>query len=415
MKKKILSLVAALTCSNVLALAPTNLLRDWDTNFWPFSPTVKRVQWTTVGAAGFSEQGRNSAGDLVNVAQVWNAQQDALAMLKGFAPGTPQYELAQLLNVNDDNGTRGHFSVTGTFNMMFSWLNVLRFNLPQGFFIDASIPFYAMRFHHVDWDDLTPDITLEDKLTKQLLTNNIGTITETLGDGLNIYGWERSGFGDTSIFAGWFGRFLQEKDWIKEVLVSVRMGITFPTGIKADQNVIMPIAFGNDGAFALPFGAGLDVRFRKVCWAGGHLTFMHIFDHERDFRIATNPNQTSFLYLQKARARQEYGFIQIANLYIEPQFYNGFSLRCAYEHIKQSQDRFNVLDNTFSSAIANFTSSLTEWTVHQLLFQLKWDGTWQKNNNCGMCPQVSLFAVVPFNGRSSLQTHMLGISADLSF
>ncbi len=414
MKNKII-LVVAFISSNAWALAPTNLLRDYDTNFWPFSPTSKFVQWTTVAASGLSEVGRNSAGDLVNVAQVWNAQQDALAMLKGFAPGTPQYQLGQLLNVNDDNGVRGHFSVTGKYNMMFSSLNVIRFNLPQGFFIDASIPFYALRFHHVNWVDLTQDVTLEDRLTKDLLTNNIYQTANELGDGLNISGWEKSGFGDTIIFAGWFGRFLQEKDWIKEVLVSVRIGAMFPTGIKANQDLIMPFAFGNDGAFALPFGAGLDVRFRKVCWAGGHLTFMHIFDHTRNYRIATNPNQTSFLYLQKARARKQHGFIQMANLYIEPQIYRGISLRVAYEHIKQSNDRFQVIDNTYSSIIANFTTSLVEWTTHQLLFQLKYDGALWQGSNEGMCPQASIFAVVPFNGRSSVQVAMLGLSLDLSF
>lgn len=414
MKKKILYVAVALTCYNAFGLAPTNFLRDFDTNFWPFSPSIKRFQWTTIGAAGFCEQGRNSAGNVVNVAQTWNAQQDALAMLKGFAPGTPQYELAQVLNVNDDNGTRGHFVVTGKYNMMLSFVNVLHVNLPQGFFIDASIPFYATRLHHVDWVDLTPDVTLEDRLTKTLLTNNIYQVTETLGDGLNITGWEKSGFGDTALFAGWFGRFLQEKDWIKEVLVSVRIGVTFPTGVKADQNVIMPLAFGNDGAFGLPFGAGLDVRFRQWCWVGGHLTFMHIFDHTRDYRVATNAAQTSFLYLQKAQARCEYGFVQIANLYIEPRLYHGISFRAAYEHLKQSRNALYMMSNNYSTPAANTTANLAEWTVHQLLFQLKWDSTWQKPD-CGFCPQVSLFAIVPFNGRSSIQTNMVGVSANLSF
>lgn len=414
MKIKIFSLIVALVSFDAYALAPSNFLRDWDTNFWPFSPTSKLVQWTIVPAAGFAEEGRNYAGDVVNVAQTWNAEQDALAMLKGFAPGTPQYELAQLLNVNDDNSTRGHFIVTGKFNMMMSMLNVLRFNLPQGFFIDASIPFYAMRFHHVNWQDLTQDTTIEDRLTKELLTDNIGDVVATLGDGLNIYGWERSGFGDTAILFGWLGRFLQQKEWIKEVIVSARLGFTFPTGLKANQNVIMPFEFGNDGAVGLPFGAGLDVRFRQLCWVGGHLTFMHIFDHTRDYRIATDVNQTSFLYLQKTQACKEYGFVQMANLYIEPRLYKGLSFRAAYEHIKQPRNDFHVLNNNFSSVAANTTANLAEWTTHQFVLQLKWDGTWN-NSDCGLCPQVSLFAIVPFNGKAVVQSHMLGISANISF
>jgi hypothetical protein len=390
-------------------------LRDYDTNFWPFSPTYKRAQWTTVVAAGLSDVGRNSAGDVVNVAQLWNPQQDALAMLKGFAPGTPQYQLAQLLNVDDDNGTRGHFTVTGKYNMMVSLLNAVRFTLPQGFFIDAMIPFYALRFHKVNWVDLTQNITIEDTLTKQLLTNTIYQTVQNLGEGLTLTGWEKSGFGDTSIFVGWLGRFMQEKDWIKEVIVSVRVGAMFPTGVKADQNVIMPFAFGNDGAFALPFGGGLDVRFKKVCWVGGHLNFMHIFDHTRNYRIATDKNQTSFLYLQKTRARKEHGFVQMANLYIEPQLYRGISFRAAYEHIKQSKDRFHLIDNTYSSTLANFTTNLTEWTTHQLMFQVKYDHVAWASSSAGLCPQASIFAVVPFNGRSSVQTAMLGVSLDLSF
>ncbi len=417
LKRQLLLSVCLLgLATEVQALAPFNLLRPFDPNFFPNHWTGQKGQFTPTLAFGASNpQGRTGTGDTVNVLQTLFGTQDALAMLKGFPPTSQQAQLGQLINIDNDDGVRGHFVVTGDLKARFVGFFTGRYNWENGAWVGASLPVLSLKVDNVQWVDQTQNVTLDDALTHQYLTDNFAQNVATLGNGLSIGNWSKAGVGDFTTYIGWRRSFYQEKQWLKEAIVNVRLGVQFPTGVKRDEDVAVSLAFGNDGAYTCPFGAGLDLRFRNIFWAGVDVMFMKTFSHTRDYRIQTAATQTNLLNLERTLARKEYGLTQFFNLYVEPYIYKQLSIRFAYEHEKHGNDKLFVLSNDWSSLAANTAAILEEWTTHDLLIQLKYDCADPKGENNRFKPQFMLFGKMPFNGKRSLQVSLIGLNATFSF
>lgn len=416
LKKKILVGMCVLgLVKPVCAITPFNIIRPFDPNFFPNYWKNQTRQFTPILSFGASNpHGRTMEGETVNPLQIYFPTQDALAMLKGFSPTSEQAQLGQLININGDDGVRGHFKVTGDLKVIFSGSFVGRWNWENGVWVGAALPVASLKVKNVQWVDLTKNVTLDDSLTHQYLTDHFAENVARLGNGLSIGDWEKAGLGDFTTYIGWRKNFLQEKKWLKEVMVNVRLGVQFPTGVRRDEDVAVSLAFGNDGAYTVPFAAGLDLRFKNIFWAGVDLTFMKMFSHTRDRRIQTNSTQTDLLVLEKTYARKEYGLTQLFNLYVEPKLGKKLSVRVAYEHIKHGDDKILVISNDYSTLAANTAAVLNEWTTHDILFQVKYDCANPKGEN-RYKPQFSLFGKMPFNGKYSYQVSLIGLSATFSF
>lgn len=414
-KKQILLLVGIVGfVPAVHALLPMNLIRPFDPNFFPTRVKGKKVQLLGVVSGGFDTHGQATNSYRTNVLQTLSPEQDSLAMLKGFAPFSQQAQLGQQINIDDDSGFRGLFKTTGNLHIPFMG-SLTAFLYPyKGVWFGAYLPVISMKINNVEWVDQTQNLTLDDALTHQLLTDNLAANVAQLGDGLSIGDWSKTGVGDMALYVGWRQGFLQEKQWLKEVTVNIRLGLICPTGVKKNEDIAVSLPFGTDGSFALPFAVGLDLRFRKFFWAGFDATFMQIFSHTRMRRIQTDAGQTDLLLLQKAEARRDYGFTQMYNLYFEPILYKGFSIRAAYENIKHAQDKLYVVSNLYASNVANGAAALQEWTTHDFFIQAKLD-TGVGRENTRFKPQMMLFAKIPFNGKRSLQVSLVGFELTCSF
>src|SRR5207247_2602624 len=108
------------------------------------------------------------------------------------------------------------------------------------------------------------------------LTNNLATNVFRLGSDLNINSWTRTGIGDLSAVLYWSHDFPQQKPLLKNVRTNVRVGPTFPTGKKTNPDQILSIPFGNDGAFGIVFGAGLDARMGRHLTVGVDVEFLQL-------------------------------------------------------------------------------------------------------------------------------------------
>ena len=280
--------------------------------------------------------------------------------------------------------------------------------------LSVYLPVYKMKFENIVWGNQTKNVTGDDALTRSLLTNNFFSNVSRLGDNLNLQDWSDTGVGDTTVMVSWVRQFVQNKPWIKQVNINTRLGIALPTGVKKNEDKAFSVAFGNDGAYTMPFGAGLDLRFRRLCWAGIDISFEHIFSHTKNRRFMTDDAQTNYLFLQKSNIRKEYGFMQMFNLYVEPYITQALSVRFAYQHTKHGDDELFVLSEDYSSIVANKAEDLKEWTTHHVLMQLKWDRQ-KSDSDARFKPQASIFAQVPFNGRRSFQTANIGLSFNVSF
>ncbi len=412
MKKQILFLVMLSAIAQLTAR--TNTLRSYDINFKPLGEKDTDKNVSIRAAFGIPQKARNNNGDKVPSPQYLFAEQNALAMLKGMPSGSEAVAIGQQLNRHGDTGVRGQYVVNGDFITRFQCVVGGQYHFDNQWTLDFNLPFYHMKFDNITWENKTKDVTGEDRLTRELLTNNFFSNVAKLGDGLNLQDWEQRGVGDFTFIVSWSRQFFQNREWLKQVNVTARAGATFPVGIKKNEDKAFSLPFGNDGAYSVPFGAGLDLRFKKLFWAGVSATFEHIFSHTKNRRIMTDELQTNYLLLQKAITRKEYGFVQMFNLYVEPQISDAFSLRFAYAHTKTGDEKLFVLSENYSTMVANKNIALEESTTHDLIIQFNWDASKLKPD-ARFSPKGSVFAQVPFNARGSFQTASIGFSLSTVF
>jgi len=416
MLKKILLLFTFLVLSlehSAYCMFPINLFRRYDINFktdrWP----CERFEFDLLFEDAVKVQGRNSDNKEVNILQIWNKDQNALTMLRGFNPDSAIGKFAKQFNEVNDDGVIGHFCPKANLKAM-DFLITGQYYLPHDFCFSLCLPFYSMRLEDVTFTDLTKDITPNDKLVKDKLTNDITKLVKDLG-GLNLTGWKRTGIGDMVALMEWTKNFPQDKEYLKNVTLCTRLGLTIPTGLKRDEDQLFSIPFGNDGSWGILFGGGLDLLFGRYLKFGLDAEFLQLFGTTRDRRIKTDMDQTDLLFLAKTKTFREIGFTQRFNLYAQAnKFIKGLSFRFAYQYIKHGEDKLWLFNNCFSDAVANSAESLQNWTIHQLLFDLNYD--FINDFECPkVVPNISLFYKMPFNGRRAVLCSTVGIAFSLSF
>lgn len=395
-----------------------NFFRPWDPTLrperWPDAPW----QITSYLERGLKSTGFNPDNDKVNVMQIWTPTQDAIAMLKGFGPNSPETQFLEnnLPNVQD-NGIRGNFSVTGDFHLNASAAIIGRYNFCGDVVIGLYLPFYAMKLNNVAFADLTPSDSNnpQDILVKERLMDNFSQLVQQLDPSLNLRGWSRAGVGDLVATAEWLKYFPQNKPYLKNVGVNARIGLTFPTGKRQEIDDILSIPFGFDGSFGLFGDAAIMVNWFNRINAGINFEFIYLFGQTKLERIKTDPMQTDFLFLAKAPAHTEYGFTQFYDLFLQARLFRGFSAGFAYQFWKHSEDKLVLATNAFSNNIANTAENLQEWTIHQIIFNAWYDCSWDVPDYSWIKPQVQFFYKMPFNGKRAILVHTIGFGITLSF
>ena len=116
--------------------------------------------------------------------------------------------------------------------------------------------------------------------------------------GLKLDGWKRTGIGDLVVQATIMRDFEQRKPFLNNVRVQGRLGIDFPTGKRADEDRLLAIPFGNDGAWGVQFAGGIDLTFCYTLRAGIDAEFLYLFGNTRCRRLRSAEHQTDLLFLR---------------------------------------------------------------------------------------------------------------------
>jgi hypothetical protein len=383
------------------------LLRPSFSNAYPWQ-VAGYVEAGVKNATGY-----NDSGDHVNPLRIWNCEQNGIAMLEGFATDSPISQLRSSL-LDSDNGIRGRFLVDGDLKVNYNVSLATRFFFASDWSVGIYLPFYRMQLKNVMFNDLTPNLDNDDKLVRQLLTDNFAATVKELG-GLCIGDWTRQGPGDLTVLIEWFRDFYQNKPFLKCVRVNWRWGIVFPTCVRANEDLLFAVPFGYDGAFAMPFGLELDLTLGSHFKTGIDVQLTQIFGNKRTWRIKTQEAQTELLLLQKAHAYKDYGLVQKFDLYIELyRAIKGFSLLAGYQYLKQGDTEITLSSQEFSNAIANTSAQLEEFTMHHAIIKATYDfGVGRIEPR--VLPELSLYARIPFNGRNSVQAPMIGLVFSVDF
>lgn len=411
-KKISIIFLAMLTVHSAYAM--NLLLRPYDTLLRPEIYLDRCGELSFWAEAGVRPaHGYNEDGASVDVLNIWNPNQDALAMLDGFPDTSPITQLRTALNATDD-GVRGHLVFDSTLNLNFGGAIGGRwYFLPHAWFT-LYLPFYKAQLKDVTFMDLTQSNTAADFRVKNLM-NNLATIVAQLGNGLSLSGWKRTGLGDMNIMVEWLFNFPQERPLLTNVELDGRVGFTVPTGLKANPDLLFAFPFGYDGAVGIVYGGGLNVLLGCNFKAGFDVQLLHLFGNTRPLRIKTATEQTDLLLLAKTDAYIDYGLTQRFNLFVQAyHVVGGLSLLAGYQFLKRGENHLALNSCDFSTAIANTAVSLEEWIVHSMEFNLHYDF----NVHCPdywIAPQASLFARVPFNGKRAAAFTTVGVMLAVDF
>lgn len=417
MFKKLCLAIVSTFCINVYSLFPINILGTFDNNFWVSRPVRGTNFFPTLIAEGSVKiDGRNGEGDKADILQIWNPNQDTLSMVRGFSPTSDIGKIASAIgNISNDTNDRGRFLPTGQLDYVGIGLN-LEYRFPSNFCLSAYVPFYYMKLKDVYWQSLTKDPRIEDQLVDVGLASDycqLKSLVKRLGN-LDIGGWKSQGIGDVVFLAKYFKDFSQNRGAITNVRLECNLGFSVPSGKKRNEDVAFDIPLGNDGAWGLHFGTGIDITWHKIIRGGGYIQFLQLFGNIKERRIKVDENQTDLLFLAKCRAYKDYGFTQNYNLFLELTT-RPVSLRVAYEHLKHNEDKLSLLSNTYSQDVANTAASLDEWSNHQLLFKATFDFLATAKLSKKFYPTFDVFYKLPFNGKRMVQANTFGGALTIEF
>lgn len=342
-----------------------------------------------------------------NVLQLWQDEQNALAAVKGNDAGTNLGQFAQLFNMDDDNGTHGHFIPCGKLQLN-SFLASFQWCLRPNCNIGLYVPVYWGSLKNVTWREKNNHVTYEDNLVPHMIT-----ALEKLG-GMNLYGWQRSGFGDIVGLFSWLQDFPQNKIILRNVRTGLRGGLNFPTGKPEGEDQLLAIPFGWDGGAGFIMAGYLELTLDWRIRLALDVELMHLFGNTRCRRIKTDIAQTDLLFLTKATTYKEPGFTQHFTLFGEyvPSFMDGLSLRASYQFTKHMEDKLFLNTNQYDPVIVNSAESLQEWTTHSAVFQILYE---HFRPGATIQPSASFFVKYGFNGKRALLANTVGFTCGIEF
>lgn len=417
-KQLIILLIASnyFACTHGSAIAPVNFLQPYSVLLRPdLRDTCSPLTLAFYAEAGFSSNNYNRHNNKTNALHIWQCDQNTLAMLKGFGTNNKISQKSNAIAANDD-GIRGHILADGNLRVDFAAAFSAYWRLGNHFIFSAHLPFYSMRLSDVCYQDLTQNILPEDIRVKELLTNNLATNIFTLGQGLDIGSWRRTGFGDITVLAEWAADFPQAKPMLKNVHVALRGGITIPTGKKGDEDLLMAFPFGNDHASSILGGLTLDLTLGSYLRIGGDVQLTHIFGSTRARRIKTDFTQTELFLLEKTDSYKDYGLTQQFSFFGECiNLIPATSILIGYEYRKHGDDVLSLLSNAFSPAISTISEKLFDWTTHQCIIRANFDSSCLLGDDAFVTPTISVYTRLPFNGKRSAQTSTIGGILSLKF
>lgn len=363
---------------------------------------------------GFRAHGYNPTSCRVNVTQIWQNDQDGLAMLDGFdCPGKISSKRTEV--DADDDGVRGHLKPCATLDVDFGCTFAARRAFPYNIMLGIYMPFFTSRLHNISFIDQTGFVLAPDERVRKYLTHDFAHNVAELGC-IDIGPYRRTGPGDLTLVADWLQNFPQPRPFLKNVLVNARLGLTLPTGKRENINKILAFPFGYNGTATLLFGGGLTLSYGSYARVGFDVELRKSAGHAWNQRIKTAAQQTELILLQAANAYIDYAFEQQYTIFAHlHDIICGTTLKLAYQFFKHGDDTISVCSNAFSSRIASTAERLQERNWHLMLATLDFDCSVVMPPCPRAIPIVSLYTEIPFKGKRVIVSPIIGGILNIDF
>lgn len=422
MNRLLLFVFIMLTCAtSIVAQFPINVLRPYDIDLHWMPQPAGTWEFGVVGEFSTNVEAYNHNGDKVNVLQLWQPTVSGLAMLRGFPEGSEIGQLNSVLSGVPDDGVRGHMVPTGSLSIK-DMSFVTRYFFPYNLSLGVYVPWYSMKLSDITWKDLTGTNTLDDLLVRDLLTNNWDRNVYNLSGSFDCEGkynlnvgdsWTRTGIGDMTILGIWSKNFPQKKPILKNVCLTGRFGVTAPTGKRTNEDVLLQIPYGNDGAWGVVGGLTIELQWWQCFRGGVQADFWKPFGDERHRRIKTDVAQSDLVLLANVPTYKEWGLTRRYTLYLETGNFNkGLSLGCAYQYFNSGDDHISVVSNDYTTSTAAKAQTLEEWKLHNVIVNL--NAELGSEEQVGRT-RVSFFYKQPFNGTRVIAASTFGARIAIDF
>ena len=418
MKNKILIILSLMIAESLVQAAPLGFLEPY--NFMIEAEPIygkSRFQLTALTELSYDNRSYDANGNEVNALQIFEPQQNLLGLFQGLGNSSKFNQLVNSLAGGSgggvNNSQNGMFTPTGTFDgAQVAFLGAYQFH-PHCYF-KVAVPIYKINLTNVNWQYSGNNATFAGQAIQTELVNSFAQ--EALADfDLSIGNWSETGFGDVTMLLDYICDYPQGRPLLRNVRVHLRLGLTVPTGVLANENQIMSIPFGNDGSVGLPFGGGLDINLGRYFQCGFRGEFLYLWGNEKLRRVQDFPSQTSLLIPQVVMAYREPGFVQQFDLFVQAyNFAGGLSLKFAYEYFRKAPDFMSVNVPGFDYSLINTGLPLDEETRNNMIFMLSFDSAFLKD--CApLHPQASIFVNMPFNGSLTTLVSAVGLQLALDF
>jgi hypothetical protein len=436
--KKLFFVSVMLPTTLLCGITPTNFFVPYDSNLRPpFAPDTK----FRLGAAvefGNTKTGQNWDSKKKNILKLYDEQQDLLYALQ--SPVTaPVSEIAPevvdfliyahggipgVINPAAPESRLGLVGFEGRFHDIDTTLyGSYKFPfkiLSGGLKIGAYLPIRYVKIDGVEYTDFSPTQHLSDadeyfaeRYTKKF--DLVKTYAKNFGNLDLGSSWSAIGFGDLIIMLDWIKCFKQDKEFLKKVILWIHGGISVPTGKKKNEDIVLSMPLGNNGAWGLPFGLGLKLGLGSMLRVGVDADFLFLLDDTRLRRLKTNEHQTEMFLFNKGSATLEHGLLWKFNLFIEGfHLLDGLSLKINYQYTKHDEDKLSLRDNNFSYDIVNTANSLKEWNSHNVIFMANYDFL-ESKDKFPVAPQIGLFYKLPVGGKGVINMHSFGGQVSINF
>ena len=408
--------VIAFSCTPALhAIFPVNYLRPFDDVTY-ITTDGCRFQFGAIVEHDYKARGFDFCGNTVEPFQLWQESQDALSMIRGCLADTPVGQFAQQFEDIVDDGLIGHLIPHADIRMTSAIITTKTY-LPCNFALAINLPIYTLTIDNVEWADCTPSNTADGLFVQRNLTNN-DTFFRVAREFGNLYlgGLHERGVGDLYIYGQWKRNYPQDKPFLINVRPNLRLGLSAPTGKETDPRKTFSIPFGNDGAWGVGFGGGLDLTWINQVRGGLDAQFMVLYGKSLERRIKTLPAQTDFLLLNTACTRKEFGFTQRFNLYMEfHRIFGGLCLRSTYQYWRHDEDQLNLFGFQYSDKIANMSDRFEPWTMHNFIFNIYYDFDAIFSPESRIKPEISFYYKLPIAGSNSMMFDAIGGAIVLNF
>lgn len=355
---------------NQTAMAWDNLHFYRASFFWG-EPRFERDKLTTLNVrvgAGASDTARNGCGNKVCLLDLFGNQ--VMSKLGENVPyknlSNPQDLTLQLLEQESAVNGFGQFSFSGKFRTVELDLQLYQ-NIINGFFLEFYMPIRKLEISNICGRDITPECACPNGQSPiwQTFLNQYNAILSQYC--LCQGGVNNVGIGDTTALLGWALNY-EETTHLDFIDFTVEAGVLFPTGRKANPNIIFDLPQGYNGHYGFPLNVTLALGMYEWLTLGGHTMILPLKSKKELVRMQTSAAQNGFIKLASGCADVHRGSLwQIGGYLKADHAIRNVSLLFGYSYSLERKSWLDPEDKSiFNPSIVNSDVMLQGWNMHTI-------------------------------------------------